>query len=32
MLNQEHAFVLAGEKQIFVDVPIRAQFIRVLFS
>jgi NADH dehydrogenase (ubiquinone) Fe-S protein 2 len=32
MLNQEHAFVLAGEKHIGCNVPYRAQFIRVLFS
>jgi len=32
MMNQEHAFVLAGEKHIDCDVPDRAQFIRVIFS
>ena len=32
MLTQEHCFVLAGEKQCDVDVPLRAQYIRVLFS
>lgn len=31
-MNQEHAFVLAIEKLLGVDVPRRAQFIRVLFS
>ena len=30
-MNQEHAFVLAIEKMLGVDVPIRAQLIRVLF-
>jgi len=32
MMNQEHAFVLAGEKQIGESVPLRAKFIRVIFS
>ncbi len=32
MMNQEHAYVLAVEKLIGTDVPIRAQYIRVLFS
>jgi len=31
-MNQEHAFILAVEKLLGVDVPRRAQFIRVLFS
>tara|TARA_B100000131_G_scaffold264262_1_gene261442 strand:- start:812 stop:1987 length:1176 start_codon:yes stop_codon:yes gene_type:complete len=30
-MNQEHAFALAIEKILKIDVPIRAQFIRVLF-
>ncbi|CAN5338908.1 NADH-quinone oxidoreductase subunit D [soil metagenome] len=30
-MNQEHAFVLAIEKMLGLDVPIRAQLIRVLF-
>jgi NADH-quinone oxidoreductase subunit D len=30
-MNQEHAFVLAIEKLVGVDVPMRAQLIRVLF-
>ena len=30
-MNQEHAFALAIEKILNVEVPIRAQFIRVLF-
>jgi NADH-quinone oxidoreductase subunit D len=30
-MNQEHAFVLAIEKMLGVDVPIRGQLIRVLF-
>jgi NADH dehydrogenase (ubiquinone) Fe-S protein 2 len=32
MLNQEHAFVLSGEKHLNCEVPLRAQFIRVMFS
>ncbi|MFO1039971.1 MAG: NADH-quinone oxidoreductase subunit D [Geminicoccaceae bacterium] len=32
MLCQEHAYVLAVEKLTGVDVPIRAQYIRVLFD
>jgi len=32
MLTQEHAFVLAGEKQNSVTVPTRSKIIRVLFS
>ena len=32
MLCQEHAFVLAVEKLLGVEVPIRAQYIRVLFD
>src|SRR5665213_620635 len=31
-MNQEHAFVLAIEKLLDLDVPKRAQYIRVLFS
>ncbi len=31
-MNQEHAFVLAVEKLAGVEVPLRAQYIRVLFS
>jgi NADH-quinone oxidoreductase subunit D len=31
-MNQEHAFVLAIEKLAGVEVPLRAQYIRVLFS
>ena len=31
-MNQEHAFVLAVEKLLGIEVPIRAQLIRVLFS
>ena len=30
-MNQEHAFALAVEKILNIEVPIRAQFIRVLF-
>ena len=30
-MNQEHAFALAIEKILKIDVPIRAQFIRVMF-
>ncbi|MDH5187515.1 MAG: NADH-quinone oxidoreductase subunit D [Rhodospirillaceae bacterium] len=30
--NQEHAFVLAAEKLLAVDVPERAQYIRVLYA
>ena len=30
-MNQEHAFALAIEKILEIDVPIRAQFIRVMF-
>ena len=30
-MNQEHAFALAIEKILNIDVPIRAQFIRVMF-
>jgi NADH dehydrogenase (ubiquinone) Fe-S protein 2 len=32
MLCQEHMFVLAGEKNIETDIPLRAQYIRVMFS
>lgn len=31
-MNQEHAFVLAVEKLLGAEVPIRGQYIRVLFS
>ncbi len=31
-MNQEHAFCLAAEKLIGLDIPYRAQLIRVLFS
>lgn len=31
-MNQEHAFVLAAEKLLRMDVPRRARFIRVMFS
>ncbi|MBL4791214.1 MAG: NADH-quinone oxidoreductase subunit D [Kordiimonadaceae bacterium] len=31
-MNQEHAFVMAIEKLLDAEVPIRAQYIRVLFS
>lgn len=31
-LNQEHAFVLAAEKLLNITPPIRAQYIRVMFS
>jgi NADH-quinone oxidoreductase subunit D len=31
-MNQEHAFVLAIEKLLGIDVPKRAQYIRVIFS
>ena len=30
-MNQEHAFALAIEKILEIDVPIRAQYIRVMF-
>ena len=30
-MNQEHAFALAVEKILDIDVPIRAQYIRVMF-
>ena len=30
-MNQEHAFALALEKILEIDVPIRAQYIRVMF-
>src|SRR5262245_24777168 len=32
MMCQEHAFVLAAEKLLKLEVPLRAQYIRVLFS
>jgi len=31
-MNQEHAFALAVEKLLEIEVPLRAQYIRVLFS
>ena len=31
-MNQEHAFALAIEKLLNIEVPIRGQYIRVLFS
>ena len=31
-MNQEHAFALATEQLLNINVPIRAQHIRVLFS
>src|SRR5688500_7316853 len=31
-MNQEHAFVLAIERMIGIEVPIRGQLIRVLYS
>ncbi len=31
-MNQEHAFALAVEKLLGIEVPLRAQYIRVLFS
>ncbi|HEX3487621.1 MAG TPA: NADH-quinone oxidoreductase subunit D [Micropepsaceae bacterium] len=31
-MNQEHAFVLVGEKMLGITVPPRAQYIRVLYS
>ena len=30
-MNQEHAFALAVERILDIDVPIRAQYIRVIF-
>ena len=30
-MNQEHAFALAVEKIVKIDVPIRAKYIRVIF-
>jgi len=32
MMNQEHAFSLAIEKLIECEIPLRAKFIRILFS
>jgi NADH-quinone oxidoreductase subunit D len=32
MMNQEHAFVLAAEKLLGIEIPPRAKYIRVLFS
>lgn len=32
MMSNEHAFVLAAEKMLGVEVPIRAQYIRVMFD
>jgi NADH-quinone oxidoreductase subunit D len=31
-MNQEHAFALAAEKLLGIEVPLRAQYIRVMFS
>ena len=31
-MNQEHAFALAIEKLLNVEVPLRGQYIRVLFA
>src|SRR5688572_18497279 len=31
-MNQEHAFVLTIEKMLSLQIPIRAQYIRVIFS
>ena len=31
-MNQEHAFALASEKLLKVEVPIRAKYIRVIFG
>ena len=30
-MNQEHAFALAAEKPLNIEVPIRAKYIRVIF-
>ena len=30
-MNQEHAFALATEKLLNIDVPVRAKYIRVIF-
>ena len=30
-MNQEHAFALAAEKLLNIEVPIRAKYIRVIF-
>jgi NADH-quinone oxidoreductase subunit D len=32
MMANEHAYVMAIEKLIGVDVPVRAQYIRVMFD
>ncbi len=32
MMSNEHAFVLATEKMLGLEVPIRAQYIRVMFD
>jgi NADH dehydrogenase (ubiquinone) Fe-S protein 2 len=32
MMSQEHAYVLAVEKLLKINVPLRAQYIRVLYS
>src|ERR1700754_1215537 len=32
MMNQEHAFSLAVEKLVDCEIPLRAKFIRILFS
>ncbi len=31
-MNQEHAFALATEKLLHIDIPLRGQYIRVLYS
>ena len=31
-MDQEHAFALATEKLLQIDVPIRAQYLRVIFA
>lgn len=32
MLVNEHLFCLAGEKIVFLDIPLRAQYLRTLFD
>jgi NADH dehydrogenase (ubiquinone) Fe-S protein 2 len=32
MMQQEHAFTLAVEKLLYKEIPLRAQYIRVMFS
>ena len=32
MMSNEHAYCLAIEKMMGIDVPVRAQYIRVMFS